>query len=330
LSVGGGRDEQTFEKRLQIAIRKMHDLLDDDGLLTMFYEHSSIEGWKYVLEALRKTGFQVTSTVTLMTENKGSVLAREKSSVFHSLVMTVRKRLENKTASIMTIEEEIRKKIEENYPTLEKTYGKDRMNLMVAASGMVIETITGYSEITSFTKNTADYALEMGQRFLIEAFAKRTLDVENIDAKTMVYMWFRHSLQDLIDFSEFNQVLKALGTEEIGVKDIIDRPRQDRSKVRLLDFSERGALEIDGMEPLIAQSIIDAVHITLRSYMRGGITLAKETVNSSPFGRKIMLNTIDALSKIYSTKSGYKEGEICTKFLEEWRAVYGGDQRTFK
>lgn len=330
ISVGGSRDKETFEKRLQVAIQKMHDLLDDDGVLTMFYAHSSVEGWKYVLEALRKVGFHVTSTITLMTENRANVIARGKSSVFHSLVITARKRRGDKTTTIMDVEEEIRRKIEENYVNLEKTYGRDRMNLMVAASGMVIETITAYSEVTSFTRNTADYALEMGQRFLIEAFAKRTLDVDHADPKTMVYTWFRHSIQDYIDFSEFNQTLKALGTGEEGVADIIERAKDDRSKVRLLDFSERGTLEIDGMEPLIAQSIIDAVHISLRAYIRGGITAAKDSVSSSPFGSKVILNTMDALSKIYATKGNYREGEVCRKFLEEWNAIYGGEQRTFK
>lgn len=328
LSVGGGRDEIMFEKRLLIAIRKMFDLLDDDGVLVMFYAHSSVEGWKYVLEALRKTGFQVTSTVTLMTEGQGNVIARGKSSVFHSLAITARKREGDRVTTIIDLEEEIKKKIENNYEFMERTYGNDRMNLMVAASGMVIETITSYKEVTSFSKNTADYALEMGQRFLIEAFAKRTLNVERVDPKTLVYIWFRFSPRDYIDFSEFNQTLKALGTVETAVTDITRRAIDDRGKVNLLDFSERGSLEIDGMEPLMAQSIIDAVHIALRAYIRGGITTAKEAVNSSHFGRKVILNTIDALAKIYSTRRNYKEGEICKKFLEEWNQIYGGMQKT--
>lgn len=330
LSVGGDRDEVTFEKRLLIAIKKLYDALDVDGVLVMFYAHGSIEGWKYVLEALRKTGFHVTSTITLMTESKDNVIARGKSSVFHSLVITARKREGKKTATMIDVEEEIRRKIEHDYCDLEKTYGKDRMNLMVAASGMVIETITAYSDITSFTRNTAEYALEIGQRFLIEAFAKRTLNVDHADPKTMIYTWFRHSRQDYIDFSEFNQTLKALGSGEESVADIIERAKDDRSRVRLLDFSERGALEIDGMEPLMAQSIIDAVHVALRAYIRGGVTAAKDSVDSSPFGRKVILNTMDALSNVYATKGNYREGEISKKFLEEWTTLYGGEQRTLK
>ena len=331
LSVGRDRDDKTFENRMLIAIKNLHNLLDDDGMLAMFYAHRSIEGWKYLLEALRKTGFNVTSTIALMTENKESVITRGRVAIFHSLLLTARKRKQQKTTSLMDLEEEIRKKIEERYPDLERTYGKDRMNLMLAASGIVIEAITGYSDITSFTRNTADYALEMGQRFLIEAFAKRTLNVAQADPKTMVYTWFRHSMSDIIEFSVFNQTLKAMGVSEEAVEDIIERVRGgETTRVRLLDFSERGSLEIDGMEPLIAQSMIDAVHIALRAYMRGGITAAKESVTNSPFGGKAILNTIQALAKIYASKNDYNEGETCKKFLEEWSPIYGGEQRTLQ
>jgi len=331
LSVGRDRDNKTFETRMLVAIKNLYNLLDDDGILAMFYAHRSIEGWKYLLEALRKTGFNVTSTIALMTENKESVITRGRVAIFHSLLLTARKRKQQKTTSLMDLEEEIHKKIEERYPDLERTYGKDRMNLMLAASGIVIEAITGYSDITSFTRNTADYALEMGQRFLIEAFAKRTLNVAQADPKTMVYTWFRHSLNDIIEFSVFNQTLKALGISEEAVEGVIEKVRGgETTRVRLLDFSERGSLEIDGMEPLIAQSMIDAVHIALRAYMRGGITAAKESVTNSPFGGKAILNTIKALAKIYALKNDYNEGETCKKFLEEWNVIYGGEQRTLQ
>ena len=320
LSVNQNRSKETFENRMLIAIKRLHKLLYDDGVLVMFYVHKSIEGWKYVIEALKKSGFVVTSTISLMTESEGSVLARGKSSIFHSLVITARKRIEDRKSSILDVEEEIRNKMEERYHDLERLYGKDRTNLLVAASGIVIETITKYSEVTSFTRNTADYALEMGQRYLIEVFAKNNLNLDNVDSKTMIYTWFRHSLIDEIDYSEFNQTLKALGTSEESISDIIYKEKGKGNKVRLLDFSERGALEIDGMEPLIAASLIDAMHIALRAYMRGGITAAKEKIDYSTFGSNTILNTIEALGRLHATKTGYSEGEVCARFIEDWNA----------
>lgn len=331
LSVGGNRDEKTFENRLMVAIKNIFNLLEDDGVLVMFYAHRSISGWKYLLESLRQVGFNVTSTVALMTENKESVITKGRIAIFHSLLLTARKRIDEKTIDIVDLEDEIRKKIEARYLDLEEIYGQDRMNLLLAASGIVIETITGYSEIKSFTKNTADYALEMGQRFLIEAFAKRTLNISNADPKTMVYTWFRHSMNDSIEFSVFNQTLKALGVSEEAISDIYKPENgKDGKCLRLLDFAARGTLEVDGMEPLVANSVIDAVHIALRAYIRGGVTSSRASVVDSPFGREAVLNAINALARLYEQKNDYREGEICKQFLEEWNSLYGGKQRTFK
>jgi putative DNA methylase len=331
LSVANIRNNKTFETRMLVAIKNISRILEEDGVLVIFYAHRSVDGWKYLLDALRKTGFKVTSTIALMTENKESVLAKGRLAIFHSLVLTARKRKEQRTINLIDLEDEIRSKIAERYCDLEKIYGHDRMNLMLAASGIVIEAITSYSEIKSFTNNTADYALEMGQRFLIEAFAKRTLNIANADPKTMIYTWFRHSLNDSIEFSVFNQTLKAIGVNEENIADIY---RQDNSgdtkSVRLLDFSARGTLEIDGMEPLVAQSVIDSVHIALRAYIRGGVTLARASVIDSPYGSKAVLNIVSALADLYIQRNDYKEGEICKRFLEEWRNVYGGEQKTFK
>jgi hypothetical protein len=319
LSVGRDRDEETFESRMLIAIKRLYALLEDDGLLVIFYAHKSIDGWKYVLESLRQAGFIVTSTHTLRTESGSGVISRGKSSVFHSLLLTARKRLGDRTTSITNLEEEVRKNMQTRYDELTQVYGDDRTNLMVAASGIVIETITSYSEIDSFTKNTADYALEIGQQYLIELFAKRSLNIDYVDPKTMLYIWLRHSLQKTIPFSEFNHTLKALGLEESVISDIISK---EKSKVRLLDFSERGTLEVDGIDPLMATSVIDAVHLILRGYIRGGISAATPLVRSSSYGEDNLLHTIEGLAKLSSLLSGYKEGDVCRKFLKDWGMIY--------
>lgn len=98
----------------------------------------------------------------------------------------------------------------------------------------MIETITSYSEITSFSKDIAEYSLEIGQRFLIELFAKNILKAERVAPKTMLYVWFRYSIDDKIPFSEYNQTLKALGTEESHVSDIVKK-NKDKAIVRIFE-----------------------------------------------------------------------------------------------
>lgn len=322
LSVGRTRDNKVYESRMEIAIKRIHDLLEENGILALFYAHKSIDGWKYVLDSLQKAGFVVTSTHTLRTESGAGVISRGKSSVFHSLLLTARKRLEDKTISITDLEKEVRKKMDARYDELTSIYGSDRLNLMVAASGIVIETITTYSEIESFTKNTAEYALETGQQYLIELFAKKSLDIDYVDPKTMLYVWLRYSPTKDIPFSEFNQTLKALGLEEAVVSDLM---KKDKSKVRLLDFSERGALEVNGSDPVVAASVIDAVHLVLRGYIRGGIAAATPLIRESSYGEETLLHTIEGLAKLALLRPGYSEGETCIEFLDHWGIHYDRD-----
>lgn len=312
LSVGRYRDEEMFEKRMLIAIRRMHDLLDDDGVAAIFYAHKKVEGWKYLLEALRRSGFRVTSTIALRTESSENVIARNKSSIFHSLLLTARKRRGEKKGNIVEIEDEIKKAIMDRYGELEKIYGKDRTNLMVAASGIVLEIVTSYSEIMSFTKDLSEYALETGQRFLVEAFARNALGVDQVDAPTMVYAWLRHSAEKDMDYSAFNQTLKALGVSEQSLGGLVEK---SGGRVRLLQFSERGSIEVDGAEPLVAGSLIDAVHLTLRAYMRGGVTAALEYVESSPYGKNAILGVIRALAGAHDLNPSYEEGKVCKELL---------------
>jgi adenine-specific DNA methylase len=318
LSVGKYRSEEDFESRMLIAIKNIHNLLVEDGVLSIFYAHKSIEGWKYLLESLRKSGFKVTSTYTLRTESGTGTIVDGTSSVFHSLLLTARKRLDNKTINIADLEIEVRKKMDDRYDELVQIYGDDRVNLMVAASGIVIEAITSYSEITSFTKNTAEYALEIGQQYLIELFAKRALNIDYVDPKTMLYIWLRYSPMKEIPFSEFNQSLKAMGINEDEISDIIYK---DKSKVRLLDFSERGALEINGAESLMTTSVIDSVQLILRSYMRGGVSESHPLLRTSPYGEETILHTIEGLARLSSQRPGYEEGEVCRKFLKDWGII---------
>jgi len=328
LSVNPNRSEEVFEKRMLVAIKKLHNLLEKDGVLTMFYVHKKTKGLKYVIDALRKSGFVVTSTISLMTESKENPIAIGKSSIFHSLLITARKRTEDKKTSILELEDEIKNEVEKRYADLERVYGKDRTNLLVSACGIAIEVVTQYSDITSFTKNTVEYALEISQKYIIEFFAKNNLQVDNLDPTTMIYTWLRHSLKEEIDYSEFNQMLKALGIEEESIGDIIHKERGKRNIIRLIDFSDRGPLEIDGIDPLIEESLIDAVHIALRAYTnsKGGITDAKDKIERSRYGTKDIISTIEALSKIRFTRTNYREGEICSQFMRDWNRLHSAPQ----
>jgi len=155
--------------------------------------------------------------------------------------------------------------------------------------------------------------------------AKNTLHVDHVDVKTMLYTWLRHSPLDEVPYTDFNQTLKAFGTDETALQDII---KLTKGKIKLINFMDRGSLELDGMEPLLATTVIDAVHLALRAYTRGGVTQAKQGIDNSPFGSEPIINTIEALAKISATKTDYEEGKVCLRFIRDWNELHGTPQPT--
>ena len=80
-----------FEKGLKKSFVSINDKLKDDGLLAVFFAHSSIRAWNQLLLSLRAGGFRVVSSYALHTESKDNPLARNKASFMSSIVVACRK-----------------------------------------------------------------------------------------------------------------------------------------------------------------------------------------------------------------------------------------------
>jgi adenine-specific DNA methylase len=56
-----GKDDSDFESDLEQAFTRIHDVLDNDGILAFTYHHKGSESWGELLEALCDVGFEVTA-----------------------------------------------------------------------------------------------------------------------------------------------------------------------------------------------------------------------------------------------------------------------------
>ena len=94
-SQGRFGDKELAKKFLKTGLEKsfvsINHKLKDDGLLAVFFAHSSIEAWNQLLAALRAGGLRVVSSYALHTESKDNPLARNKTSFLSSIVVACRK-----------------------------------------------------------------------------------------------------------------------------------------------------------------------------------------------------------------------------------------------
>ena len=142
--------KEVFEHLFEISCKKMNFLLKDDGILVMYFAHSSIEAWDFVVNSLRNANFRITATWPVHTENPNNPMGRGMLLYYLPLLLLLEN--EKKTGTGY---------IEENQRRCGRTF-KDRLqefwdyglrgaDITVAAMGATFDILTQYSEIKSYT-----------------------------------------------------------------------------------------------------------------------------------------------------------------------------------
>ncbi|MEM0461822.1 MAG: DUF1156 domain-containing protein [Candidatus Caldarchaeum sp.] len=141
-----------YESGLQNSFVNIYNALKDDGLLVVFFAHSSTEAWDLLLRVLRKARFRVVSSYAVHTEMETNVLASGKTSFMSSIVVTCRKILEEKEEYF----ESLAPKIESEVKSLLESFSDQDLlevpitDLLIMAYGKVLEVATQYTKLKSY------------------------------------------------------------------------------------------------------------------------------------------------------------------------------------
>jgi len=76
-----------FTKGLKKSFVSLGDKLKDDGLLVVFFAHSSTEAWDTLLKSIREGKFRIVNSFPVHTENPNNPIARGKSSFTSSIIV---------------------------------------------------------------------------------------------------------------------------------------------------------------------------------------------------------------------------------------------------
>ena len=323
------RTWKLFWDRFDLAIKKIYEILDDDGLFIAYFANKNPEVWKRVMEYYINAGFVITSAVPLSTENTNNVVSINKISIFYSLIITARKRKENKSGQIYQVKEEvkekIRKKIQEFYE-----FGYNQGEMLQAAIGIALEVITSYSDIVSFNKKDATKtAIDFAQAFLIEELITTDLEKAGLknhlpDPETIIYFNYLKSERQ-IDKDTFNQIIKALNISdsEMFKKNLI---KLKDNNIYFNDAFERAKfVEENGEDPIIGNSNIDWIHRAIRMYVHAPkpeVILEISEVSGIP---KEDLSKMLSIMHIYSPND--KECRLAGELSDVYERTYGSKLR---
>jgi len=144
-----------FEKGFKKSFLSLDKKLNGDGLLVVFFAHSSPDAWNILLEAIREAKFHVVSSYALHTE-KINVLTKGKTAFLSSIVIACRKLTTEKTAYF----EEIVPETEDNIKQMMKKIPLEKLlvlpitDLLIMMYGQVLETCTQFTELKSYEKDS--------------------------------------------------------------------------------------------------------------------------------------------------------------------------------
>jgi len=141
-----------YKRGMEVSFNNIYNVIKDDGLLVVFFAHSSTEAWDLLLDILRKTRFRVVSSYAVHTESTENVLARGKTSFMSSIILACRKNLVDEEAYFETIMPNVVEKIRNLIESLDADdlLGLPITDLLIMAYGAVLEETTRYSKIKSY------------------------------------------------------------------------------------------------------------------------------------------------------------------------------------
>jgi adenine-specific DNA methylase len=309
MSVGGHREKDTFNKLFKLTCQKFYESLSADGILVMFFAHSSVEAWDFVINSLQKSGFRITATWPVHTESPTNALARGNASIMSSIIIVARKRKSEKSGYIEEIQEDVHKHLIKRLDEFWK-YGLRGADLTISAMGATLDIITQYSEIKSYTgeMNIKDILVLVQQyvaQYVLDRYMK---NVSSLDPSTSFYLYTRLSGLNGMPFDTANLIAKSMNInlKQFKTQGLIETLEKGKSQgVKLLSYADR---EVNGK-----QSLIDCVQFVMSTFARGGYTEVERELATIPFSRTDIKDVLEAL---LSLPTEDPERQIAQKILE--------------
>jgi putative DNA methylase len=141
---------ENYRNLMAEALKRMKEHLAEDGIITLYFAHTSFEAWAELLEALNRAGLKLVWASRFTTESAQRVTARGKMTLDTSLLIACRPREGDAEIPIEKLKEEAREKAEKVAKYLVSKY-RDRKehgrDILLGAMVAAISVATKYSRV---------------------------------------------------------------------------------------------------------------------------------------------------------------------------------------
>jgi len=292
-----------YERKMTDIFEEMYRVLNPGGIFTMMFTHKETEAWDTLTKALIESGFVVTASHPVNTENQHRVQQAGRNSADSTILLSSEKR--DLQRSEPTLWEEVRKdtqvRAQEKVKQLESQEAEfTKVDMMLASFGPTLEIFTKNYPVVDDTgeevspQTALDEARGAVRDYLIEQYLNE--GIRDVDAKTEWYVlaWFVFEAQRF-PYDEGRRLAVGVGENVDSLKkenrmwrtksgDIVLRPHGDRVQdVNKAPENRSGRKPVDP-DSLSFSTALDKVHAAMHIYDAKGATEAWNWMNDRNCG----------------------------------------------
>ena len=316
-----------YNKALGEAFKKISSILKDDGLIVIFFSHSSTEAWNLLLNVLRNAKLRVVSSYAIHTENVFSIMARGKTSFMSSIVISCRKILSDSSTYFEELLPSIENKVKyviKNL-TLEQLLELPMTDLLIMTYGKVLEETTQHTLLKSYRSDFTpefDNLIKDAREFILkEIVTKLTGRTTNLLGSDMsFYIITKAFYRGILDS---NEALKIAWAYSLNIQDLENRGvAKKETGITRLNFYDEVNLDLKTDE--IDKTNLHQQLLYLESIAnREGVVGVKRLVSQyNNFRVQDLKQIISLLIKSYRSRLNKKE-ILNGKELKELEIIEG-------
>jgi putative DNA methylase len=233
-----------YEKAMKEAFKQICLSLKDNGLLILFFAHSTTEAWNLLLEVLRESKLQVVSSYAIHTESTANPVARGRTSFMSSIIVACRKILEDSTVYF----EDLIPKIEDKVKTMIMNLSSETLvelpitDLLIMTYGKVLEEATKHTILKSYKsdfKPEFENLIKDAREFILEEIVtKLTGRSPNMLGSDMsFYIVTKLFCRGILDS---NEAVKIAWAYQIKIEDLEIRQiaKKESGVIKLMFFDQ--------------------------------------------------------------------------------------------
>jgi len=292
-----------YEGKMVNIFNELYRVLDEDGIFTLMFTHKKTEAWDTLTTALIESGFIITATHPIGTENPNSLHQAGKNAAESTILLSSEKRQTQGDDFTLwsDIRNETRKVARERAEDLDQSeVDFAKVDMILASFGPTLEVFTKNYPVVDDQGDqvTPQTALDEARGAVRDYFIDKYLNegVREIDPKTEWYVlsWLVFEAQRF-PYDEGRRLAIGVGEDLDSLKktnrmwrrksgDVLLRPHSDRVQDVNKDPDKRSGRKPVNPDALSFTTALDKVHAAMHIYDVKGATEAWNWMNDRNCG----------------------------------------------